>query len=890
MEKRVFISYAHADAEACKTVCEAFAKFNIPIWIDEERLSKDATADFDKEIEKAINDCSCFICLFTSNIKNSKYCGDEFKYALKLKEADETKERHFFILQIEKGLDPSHDFPPGCNIHSTGANILYAYDSDRLFSAISGINDILNKKIIAGKLFEEVLSDINRYARESLQSVSSVSQVISNIHDELGELVQIEEISKELVNGINFKIEGERGAGKSLILSNIYRLLLLKLNDDLRLSSDVLYVPIKARMEDLWDLSVFTSNVLFVLCDYYNVPYTLDERVKYILIIDGNRGCSRGNIPDVVNAIDDSLSHVYSKILSHCNKLVLLDTYINLEVQLLKLGEILACVTKHITTPSKVSRFFQGLLSRSFDDCGILFNNENDYFLLLKKIFLIFKNDACIESGGSLRTNEEGFYDVNLASTTQRGRLPQKLSDNERVAWKKLIRGNEVFLAIRNPFYLEWLINLYIADNDMVFPFRLRTLQAMICKNLVSRIKVHEDVKENLVFNFLHPLAVEIACKNGDTKMCVLKSSFKTKTNETEFEAQAKLLIDAGLVSQIGDDLLFTQQFIYEHFLQYSNESSYTQLETNLRICKLPEVAKNFIEFIKCNEPYSNVGMDSVEIAARILLDERKDFIFTKKEKDIILEIVRDRLEKCIDIKQKISIYDGIGLLFNDISLICQNQDLFDLNNEDLWVNIGSNRMISKYPITFCQFKEFVIDGYQNEECWKFGTNSLLLSNGARRTKPLAVDSNTQRIFEISNHPVVGVTWYEAKAYCSWLTKKIREKNNNDSLKVCLPEINEIIELFEKHCNLEDKIQAFNCIMTDHTIPIGVLPFYEGISDLIGNVWEWSETGYEFEDDYIMTCYGGCWGKEINSKNLRTTYPSKLQSNNIGFRVIIKNI
>ena len=130
----------------------------------------------------------------------------------------------------------------------------------------------------------------------------------------------------------------------------------------------------------------------------------------------------------------------------------------------------------------------------------------------------------------------------------------------------------------------------------------------------------------------------------------------------------------------------------------------------------------------------------------------------------------------------------------------------------------------------------------------------------------------------------------EAKAYCSWLTKRIREKNNNDSLKVCLPEINEIIELFEKHCNLEDKIQAVNCIMTDHTIPIGVLPFYEGISDLIGNVWEWSETGYEFEDDYIITCYGGCWGKEINSKNLRTTYPSKLQSNNIGFRVIIKNI
>ena len=57
---------------------------------------------------------------------------------------------------------------------------------------------------------------------------------------------------------------------------------------------------------------------------------------------------------------------------------------------------------------------------------------------------------------------------------------------------------------------------------------------------------------------------------------------------------------------------------------------------------------------------------------------------------------------------------------------------------------------IGKYPVTNQQYAQFVAaTGYQPPRHWR------------GKTPPR----------ELNNHPVVNVTWYDARAYCAWLSK-----------------------------------------------------------------------------------------------------------------------
>jgi formylglycine-generating enzyme required for sulfatase activity len=57
---------------------------------------------------------------------------------------------------------------------------------------------------------------------------------------------------------------------------------------------------------------------------------------------------------------------------------------------------------------------------------------------------------------------------------------------------------------------------------------------------------------------------------------------------------------------------------------------------------------------------------------------------------------------------------------------------------------------IARYPVTVAQFRAFV------EE------------SGYKRHHPVGLE-------EVDNHPVMAVSWYDALAYCAWLTGKLRD-------------------------------------------------------------------------------------------------------------------
>ena len=131
---------------------------------------------------------------------------------------------------------------------------------------------------------------------------------------------------------------------------------------------------------------------------------------------------------------------------------------------------------------------------------------------------------------------------------------------------------------------------------------------------------------------------------------------------------------------------------------------------------------------------------------------------------------------------------------------------------------------ISRYPVTVAQFRCF-----------------------AQQTS-LELDHQWIHVNKHDNHPVLMVTWDEAKAYCQWLTEKITdkgvvtlpseaqwEKAARGSDERIYPWAGDLID--PNRCN-------FIATGIGETSPVGAFSsdssFY-GAQDMAGNVWEWVE-------------------------------------------------
>ncbi len=153
---------------------------------------------------------------------------------------------------------------------------------------------------------------------------------------------------------------------------------------------------------------------------------------------------------------------------------------------------------------------------------------------------------------------------------------------------------------------------------------------------------------------------------------------------------------------------------------------------------------------------------------------------------------------------------------------------------------------IGKYPVTNGWFEEFMkAEGYKNKEFW---------SNEGRKwldhTKAEHPRFWNDRKWKCPTSPVVGITWYEAYAFTKWLTLE-----RNDRYKYRLLDENEweaAAAGFDGReyawgdgwdrdkCNNEE-------IKIEKTSPVGIFKkgdTPEGISDLSGNVWEWTLSDY----------------------------------------------
>jgi formylglycine-generating enzyme required for sulfatase activity len=185
---------------------------------------------------------------------------------------------------------------------------------------------------------------------------------------------------------------------------------------------------------------------------------------------------------------------------------------------------------------------------------------------------------------------------------------------------------------------------------------------------------------------------------------------------------------------------------------------------------------------------------------------------------------------------------------------------------------------MSKYPITNAQFREFVDEnGYNIEKWWTE-------AGWAQKNKDGWIEPYywTDNKWNNDAQPVVGVSWFEANAYCLWLSDKI-----GNTITLPTEEQWQFAAEGERGFLYPWGNQwnpSFCNSITDQTTPvtqyegIGDSPF--SIVDMLGNVWEWCLMESEYKP-----LRGGSWIDNFcNIQNTLNLQPH-LRTDNYGFRV-----
>ena len=243
---------------------------------------------------------------------------------------------------------------------------------------------------------------------------------------------------------------------------------------------------------------------------------------------------------------------------------------------------------------------------------------------------------------------------------------------------------------------------------------------------------------------------------------------------------------------------------------------------------------------------------------------------------DRSLEIFTSAGSRQVDVKTRIEAAEALGR-GGDPRLAHPRDNMIVVPNLD-------GLSLGKYPVTVEEYRHFVDHGgYDEPRYWDAEGWSWRNSKEGR-----GLPDEWQGQLETPNRPVVGVSWYEARAYCRWLSEQwkesIRLPTSEEWEKSATPKSGEYPWGSEAPM---PELANYDDGHVGHPTPVGVYPLGNGPyghCDLAGNVWEWSEDG----NSYARVLRGGSWGSSgfnLRCANRYDYFPS-YGRDGFGFRCV----
>jgi len=157
---------------------------------------------------------------------------------------------------------------------------------------------------------------------------------------------------------------------------------------------------------------------------------------------------------------------------------------------------------------------------------------------------------------------------------------------------------------------------------------------------------------------------------------------------------------------------------------------------------------------------------------------------------------------------------------------------------------------IDKYPVTCKEYRQFMeAGGYQKAEFWSEEGWKWLGSN------PVAHPLYWSESKDWDNHPVCGVSWYEAEAYARFVGKRLPTEAEWEKAATGLEK-----SIYPWGNNPPEAKFANYGTLVGHTTPVNAYPAGKsafGCYDLLGNVWEWTSTWFDGYSGFKSYPYAG---------------------------------